>query len=160
MVDLKPNARLVRCMAASMATNLDYLPADKLEWKPTPEAKSALQVTAEVIGVIRMILPIFRGEDMQMLPFPKLGSLEEAKALLADTAESYATALENAGPELERVISTPLGEMWALQAVLFGLVDLLHHHGQVTYIQSLLGDAENHLDRPTVLKWFGREVPA
>ena len=38
---------------------------------------------------------------------------------------------------------------------LLGLVDLLHHHGQLTYIQSLLGDSENHMDGASIGRWFG-----
>jgi hypothetical protein len=157
MVDLKPVARAVRWGGESLAQQLAFIPEEKLDWKPTPECKSALQVTGEVAGVMRMLMPLFRGEEMQppQGPLPHPTSLEEAKAMLEEAVDAYAAALEKAGPELERVVPSPFGEMVALQAVLFPMIDLMHHHGQVTYLQCLLGDGENHGDPASVAKWFG-----
>ena len=87
------------------------------------------------------------------LPHPL--TLDEALTQLAEGAEPFAAALEAAGPEMERTMETPFGEMWAAKGVVFGMIDLVHHHGQVTYIQSLLGDAENHTDWEAVGRHFG-----
>ena len=155
MTDLKVTARMVRWAAESMAFNLSQLPPDKLDWKPNPASKSALQIVGEVVGVMRMMLPMFQGGNFEMQPGPELANLDEAQRLLAETSEEFAVALEAAGGTLERLVDLPFGQLWGSYAVTFGMIDLVHHHGQITYIQSLLGDAENHMDMPSVLRWFG-----
>lgn len=157
MADFRPMARVVRWAAGSMAYQLGLLPADKLDWKPTPECKSALEVAGEAAGVMRMMLPVLAGGELQppaQRPEPP-ASLEAASRALAESAEAYAAALEAAGPELDRRLETPFGPLWGTYGVTFGMIDLLHHHGQITYLQSLLGDAENHIDPPAMAQWFG-----
>ena len=155
MADLKAVARVVRWATGSMVHNLKQLPPDKLDWKPTPEAKSALQVTGEVAGVMRSFEPLFAGGKFEAQPLPQPTTLEEATSMLTEASEAYAAALDAAGDELERSVESPFGEMWAAHSVLFGMIDLLHHHGQITYIQSLLGDAEMHFEMPAIGQWFG-----
>ena len=147
MGELSYVARMVRSMADSYAIQLEHIPEDKLSWKPTPEAKSAFDVTAEVISVFQMATPLFTGGTFNMeAPRNELTSLADAKAQLAESAAAFAAALDAAGDELNRPVETPFGAMWAAYGVLFPVIDLIHHHGQVTYIQSLLGDAEFHFD--------------
>lgn len=156
MTDLRAVARVVRWGAESFIFNLSQLPPDKLDFQPNPGCKSALQVTGEAAGVMRMLLPLFTGGDFQPSPSPPPQSFEEAKTDLLDASEAFAAALDGAGPELERSIASPFGgEMWVAHAVVFGMIDLLHHHGQITYLQSLLGDAENHMDTASIARWFG-----
>jgi hypothetical protein len=144
----------------SLAANLAAIPADKRDWKPTPESKSALIVTGEAIGVMRMMLPLFSGGDFAMDPYPEPKDLDDAAAQLAEVGGTFAAALEQAGPALERRIGSPFGEMWAAHAVLWGMIDLIHHHGQVVYIQGLLGDAAHHGDTTAATRWFGPEPGA
>ena len=151
-------ARLVRYGAESMAFQLKQIPADKLDWQPHPASKSALQIVGEAVGVIRsQSFTVRSGEfelDGDALPHP--ASLEEALTDLADAAEEFAGLLETVEEGfLDRRVETPGGPLWAAYQVTFGLVDLLHHHGQITYIQSLLGDAEHHFDGPSIVRWFG-----
>jgi hypothetical protein len=155
MADLKAIARTVRWGAESMAFQLAQLPADKLDWKPNPASKSALQVAGEVIGVMELTLPLFQGKGFEFQQFPPPANLEEAQRLLKEKSDALAAALEAAGPELDQAIDTPMGPLWGTYAVTFGMIDLLHHHGQITYIQSLLGDAENHTDMGSLERWFG-----
>lgn len=154
MDDLKVAARLARWGAGNFAFNLSKIPADKFTWKPEPAAKSASDIAGEVIGVMQMSMPVFKGGAFEPSEFPKPASAEEARALLIPAAEAYAAALEAAGPELQRLTMTPGGELWASRAVLFPLIDLIHHHGQACYIQSLLGDADAHFD-PAGMAAFG-----
>jgi uncharacterized damage-inducible protein DinB len=155
MVDLKPVARIVRWATANTICNLGKIPSDKLDWKPEPTCKSALQVAGEVIGVMQMTLPVFTGGGLEFTPHPVPASLEEATAKLNEVSEAYAQALDAAGDELERTIETAMGPLWGSYAVTFGMVDLIHHHGQIAYIQSLLGDAEFHGDMDALARYFG-----
>lgn len=154
MADLKPVARIVRWATASTIHNLSHLPAAKLDWKPEPTCKSALQVVGEVTGVMEMSLSVFAGGGFEFKELPVPANYDEAVSRLREVSEAYAQALDNAGAELERVIETPYGPMWGSYAVVFGMVDLLHHHGQLTYIQSLLGDAEIHADMDALSRYF------
>jgi hypothetical protein len=148
--------RLIRFGAESLAFQLGHIPEDKLDWKPDPASKSALQVAGEVIGVMQSQITTLQGGELNMSPLPHPSSLEEARSKLAAATEEYTALLEQAEPgSLDRRLETPFGPLWANYAVTFGLVDLLHHHGQVTYIQSLLGDSENHFDAPSISRGFG-----
>ncbi len=154
MVDLKAVARVVRWASESLVLNLEQISEEKLDWKPTPEAKSALQIAGEVAGVMRNQMHVFSGATFVSDPLPHPATLDEARTMIRETAEQYASALDAAGDELERPISTPFGEFWAAHSVLFGMIDLVHHHGQIMYIQSLLGDAEMHYDPESIKRWF------
>jgi len=154
MDDLKVAARLSRWGAGNFAFNLTFIPTEKFTWKPDPASKSTSEIAGEVIGVMQMCMPVFKGGGFEVSEFPKPANAEEVRSLLIPAAEAYAAALEAAGPELERLTMTPGGELWASRAVLFPLIDLIHHHGQICYIQSLLGDAETHFD-PAGMAAFG-----
>lgn len=155
MADLRPLARIVRWGTASTIYNLGKLPADKLDWKPEPTCKSALDVVAEVTGVMRMSMPLFQGGVMEYQPETAAATREEAIARLQEASDAYVAALEAAGDELEQPVETPFGTFWGTYSVVFGMIDLLHHHGQLTYLQSLLGDAENHADMDATKQCFG-----
>ena len=168
MANLEPVARVVRWGVESMAFNLGQLPADKLNWKPNPESKSALEVTGEVIGVMQMMLGLLTtgsfarpdGADATTsgpIQYPIPAGLEDAQRQLKETGEAFAAALEKAGPELERPVETPFGTMLGSRVVLWGMIDLVHHHGQVSYLQSLSGDKEMHFN-PQGRNWFAPDA--
>jgi hypothetical protein len=147
MEDVKAAAWMIRYGARSLADNLDFIPADKEQWKPTPEAKSPLEVASEAVRVFGMYLPM-----LEQGCFPKFNkgfeapkTLAEAKTWLLEISEQYAKALEAAGPELDRAQPMPFGGVFrATRAACYPLLDLMNHHGQILYLQSLLGDAEMH----------------
>jgi len=47
--------------------------------------------------------------------------------------------------DMERIVSTPLGELPVALIAGLPVVELINHHGQITFIQELLGDGESHL---------------
>lgn len=145
MEDLKAVARMARWGLKDTLHQLDFIPEDRLDWKPVEGGKSALDMVAEVAMVVRYAQPVFRGEDMQPVPLEKPANREEAKALLRAALEPYIQGLENAGPEVERPVQTPVGAMAGSKSLLYGVIELLHHHGQLTMLQSLLGDQEVHI---------------
>jgi hypothetical protein len=168
MTNLEPVARVVRWGVESMAFNLGQLPADKLNWKPNPESKSALEVTGEVIGVMRMMLGLMTTGSLDRpagaeatgdgpIRYAIPSGLEDAQHQLAETGGAFANALEKAGSELERPVETPFGTMLGSRVVLWGMIDLVHHHGQISYLQSLLGDKEMHFN-PEGRNWFAPDA--
>src|SRR5437868_1837714 len=152
MSNLEPVARVVRWGVESMAFNLGQLPPDRLDWKPNPACKSALEVTGEVVGVMRRMQDVIEGGGFYGPQYETPASLEEAQRQLAETGEAFAAALEKAGPELEHSIETPFGTLWGPRVVLWGMIDLVHHHGQISYLQSVLGDGEMHFN-PAGGRW-------
>lgn len=168
MSKLEPAARVVRWGVESMAFNLGQLPEDKLSWKPNPESKSALEVTGEVLGVMRMMTGLITTGSFQRpdgaeattsgpIDYPTPSGLKDAQRQLAETGEAFAAALEKAGPELDGPVETPFGTMLGSRVVLWGMIDLVHHHGQISYLQSLLGDKEMHFN-PEGRNWFAPDA--
>jgi uncharacterized damage-inducible protein DinB len=150
MEPFETEAALARWAVADLIAQLRALPAEKLAWKPSPEAKSAVDVANECIAVCRMMLPVFAGADWQRAPFPEHGTLEAVSIELLSIVEEYALALEAVQPgQLERRVTFPFGTMDGTRCVTMPLIDLIHHRGQVIYLQSILGDAEAHFDMPS-----------
>jgi DinB family protein len=161
MEDLKAAAWMLRYGARSLAHNLEFIPADRIDWRPDPAAKSPLEVAAEVIRALHLYRPIFEGPEYPDLrpPIPQPETLEAARSLLLDAVEDYAAALERAGPELDRPQVMPFGGTFrAYRAVCFPLMDLFHHHGQICYLQSLLGDREMHWSEAAIADVFAWKV--
>lgn len=157
MEDLKTAAWMLRYGARSLAHNLQFIPEDRLDWKPGPIAKSAREIAFEPIRAMLMYLPIFDGPAYPTkwkLP-PEPETREELAELLVETADSYAARLESAGDELDRAQPMPFGGTFkAYRAVCYPVMDLFNHHGQILYIQSLLGDAEMHWNDEAVEELF------
>src|SRR5439155_18868361 len=122
MSNLEPVARVVRWGVESMAFNLGQLPPDKLNWKPNPVCKSALEVTGEVVGVMRRMQGLIEGGGFHGEQYATPASLEEAQRQLTETGAAFAAALVKAGPELERAVPTPFGTMWGSRVVLWGMI--------------------------------------
>ena len=79
MENLKVAAWMLRYGVRSLAHNLEFVPADRLEWKPEPSAKSALEIAGEVAGGMRMYLPILSGGEWDTsAERPRLTTLEES----------------------------------------------------------------------------------
>lgn len=137
---------LLRWGARNTAFNLEFIPDDRLDWRPAPEALSALGIINHVVESLNAMRPIL--EEGEWTPAPACASTrDEAQALLQEAAEAYETALRKverrdlvrtvkAG---RRQVEVPLARASAMP-----IVDLIHHHGQIAYIQTLLGDTEFH----------------
>jgi hypothetical protein len=158
MDNLTVAAWMVRYAVRSLIHNLEFVPADRLDWKPEPGAKSALEIAGEVAGNLQWCLPILRGGEWDTSGGrPRPETREEARSLLTEAADEYAAALEAAGPELDRMVNIAGGPLWAPRAALIPVLDLLHHHGQICYLQTLLGDREQHWNEAAIAEFFGRD---
>ena len=130
--------------ARNYAFNLDFVPDDKLSWKPAPTASSALEITHHAVGAIRGLQAMMTGETPAIPEAPQ--SRDEAKEQVQSAAADYVSwARGIKAEELGRVVDTGfMGEMPLGYLATFPVVDFIHHHGQIAYIQTLLGDAESH----------------
>lgn len=148
-------AAMVRWAAQDFIFNLEAIPADKLDWKPSPEAKSAQEIAAEVATVAVSTIPVLSGGDWAPTRQAPPTSVDEARRLVLDSAEAFAVAYEAADPaNLQRTLELPFGKFLAARFVLFPLIEFIHHRGQLTYIQSLLGDKEVRFDPEASDRFF------
>lgn len=135
------------------AYNLKFIPEDKLAWKPAPTANSAFEIVQHVCGALQSMQGVFAGKEWIWPEVPLPTTLAEAQAQLISTTEAYAATLRASNPaDLGRIVTvTRAARVVPLsRAATMPVVDLIHHHGQITYLQCLLGDAEYHFaDRGT-----------
>jgi len=154
---MKDAAAMARWAARDFVYNLEAIPAEKLDWRPSPEAKSALQMAAEVTGSIRAAMPLLEGRDWEWQGVAEIKSAVEARQAVIPAADEYAAKLESTdASKLAREIQLPFGTFWAARFALFPVIELIHHRGQICYIQSLLGDAEVRFDEQAAPAFFGR----
>src|SRR3712207_5018937 len=101
-------ARQAEWAARNIAYNLDFIPADKLDWKPAPTAKSALEIVNHVVGAIGRLKALLSGgaferPDPARSDFAPATNAEDAKQLLISAAQEYGQALRAlASEELAR----------------------------------------------------------
>ena len=134
-------------VAANMAYNLDFIPDDKLNWKPAPSANSAIEIVNHNIGAITHLGAMVDGSTDKP-EFATATDGASAKKLLVEAANAYAAKLRSLNPaDAGKMIKTPFGPEWPLIRIAsMAVVDTIHHHGQIAYIQTLLGDTESHFD--------------
>ena len=150
MLDRATVLTLFRETARVFSHNLDFIPANKLDWKPAPDAKSAL----EIVNHLAQFLDSVGAQlDEQPVTFAAAQNRDEAKALLSRAAQRYESAVRGANAEvLERPFrdDMPLTNGWMVTA---STLDTVHHAGQIAYIQTLLGDQEIHFDASALPDW-------
>lgn len=144
---LETLAGQVQWAANNMAYNLDYIPADKMDWKPAPTAASALEIINHNVTALKSIQPVLSGGSMGTPEFTPATNVAEAKALIVSAAQEYAQALRSMNPEdLNKTVQMRFGPFPLARVVSMAVIDTIHHHGQIAYIQTLLGDNDSHFD--------------
>lgn len=137
---------LAKFATGNSAYNLKFIPEDKLAWKPAPTAKSAYEIVAHITGVLTCMKPVLEGGQWAPPQERMPTSLEEAQSMLTTAGEEYAAALTRVPPADLGKMVTVWGSYTVPLARAAGMpvVDLIHHHGQIAYIQTLLGDDKMH----------------
>lgn len=130
--------------AQNAAYNLDFIPDDKLQWKPAPDAKNALEIAHEIASSVDGASHLMQtGQSEHRVAAPQ--NRDEAKAAILAAVEVYASALRSLTEEqLNGTVQFPFAEMPMEFAMRVPLTEILHHHGQLAYIQLLLGDTQSH----------------
>lgn len=136
-------------MSANLAHNLDFIPDDKLNWKPAPEGNSVLEIVNHLGVPLSGMANALDGK--WQVSFESAQDREEAKALILQLSQNYAAKLRALSMEdMSRTVTTPFGDMALPMAAGIPVIDLIHHHGQIAYIQTLLGDTEPHFHQSLV----------
>lgn len=135
---------LMNWAAKNVNYNLDFVPDDKLDWKPGPDCKSVMTIAHEIATSVGSLSNLLANGEMQKnLNVPETRS--EAKVAITDAAESYAKALQGLTAEqLASSVDIFGRDMSMKQVIGIPVLEILHHHGQIAYIQTLLGDTEDH----------------
>jgi hypothetical protein len=140
-------AWLTRFAGHNFAFNLGFFPPERLAWKPAPTANSPFEIAQHVAMACLSALPTLSGGAYQAVSPPVPTDLAEAQALVRDATARYADALLAVDPaRLEETVRVPFGEFPFAQFATFPTFDVMHHHGQITYLQTMLGDTESHFD--------------
>ena len=148
MHPLDPIARLALFGASNLAHNLQFIPADRLDWKPAPTAKSALEIVHHAAGALLTMKDVLAGRPYEWRSLEMPADLDAAQELIRRAGREYATALCDLDPAtLDREVPTFRGMVPLNRAMIMPVFDVVHHHGQIAYIQTLLGDEENHFER-------------
>lgn len=130
--------------AKNVNHNLEFIPDDKLDWKPAPDAKSVMDIAHEIALSTDSIAHILTtGEYQKNVARPD--TRDEAKAAITAAAETYTKALRSLTAEQQAgSVQFPWGGMPMSEAMGIPVIEALHHHGQIAYIQTLLGDTDSH----------------
>jgi hypothetical protein len=137
-------AHVLEWAGPDLAYNLDFIPDDKLDWKPAPDSKSAMACAAEAAYFMRGMIGMLQTGEMKMETPENLTRAMLQEELRKGSAE-YAAALRTIPLEkLGDQVETPFGTFPLAQLAGFPVIDIIHHRGQVCYIQTMLGDTESH----------------
>ncbi len=130
------------------------LPADKLEWRPMDEGRSALAQVQECAVIARSDPHLFETLEMPNLDEAAMKQFGEATAAL-DTFEKAEAELRKNTATVTDVIRNFPDEKLGIEMKFFGpnpwkvssvlnshCWNMQYHTGQICYIQTLLGDKE------------------
>src|SRR5437764_13254257 len=82
----------------NLAHNLEFIPADKLGWKPAPSAKSALEIAQHAASALTFMRPVLSGGAYTPREIPLLTDCRGAQELVRSAAREYAAALRQVDP--------------------------------------------------------------
>jgi len=131
--------------ARNIAYNLDFVPEEKWNWKPTPTSKSAQEIVNEVVVVLHAMKPVLTGGAWTPPSAPIVTDRTQAKQQVVDAANAFADALRSVIPaDLQRQVELPFATLPLERCAAIPIVELLHHHGQIAYLQTMWGDTQSH----------------
>ena len=128
----------------NFAWNLNALPDEKLAWKPAPTANSAFEVTQHAAASLRNMQLALEGKTYGAAALPMPTTHEEAQDMIIGAANAYADYLRGLEGDQSGDVTLPWGTMPRARCLAMPVQDLVHHHGQIAYIQTLLGDTSDH----------------
>lgn len=129
----------------NFAFNLDFLSEEQLVFKPSPTANNALEITQGAARHLLNMKAALTGGHFGDVPVEVPSSREQAKELVLRASSEYAEWLKTLDTgDFDEPVELPFGTMCRSQCVAMPVLDLVHHHGQITYIQTIMGDTQSH----------------
>ena len=136
--------------------DLSFVPAEKLTWRPTPTAKSALEIAVHCAGYSGRFADIisagkfawsveeFRGPILAAIE--SITTLDEAETMLRKNIAKTIAALDTVKPEqVGSIIESPQGQTPFIFFLTLPAMHLEKHGAQIDYLQTCWGDLEVHL---------------
>ena len=136
---------LLHSGADSLWRAVRAMPAEKLDWKPAPEARNARELVEEIVMTTG-----FSAEFIHTQKMPDMEHSETDKKGLDELEKEHRAALEKlveairAFPEdkLSEKVELPWGTSTWLEVISYPYWNLMYHYGQISYIQTMYGDKE------------------
>ena len=145
MTPIDLTAALLDWANKNICNNIDFMPDDKMSWKPEPTSKSPYEIIGHMVNTVETMTTGIKGTDKRDLPTPT--SKDQAKSLVNEVIQNHVSCIKSLSDEQlkGKVTLGPLGEFPMTMAAGLPVVECINHHGQLTYIETLLGDEESHL---------------
>lgn len=140
-------AGLAEFAGKNIAHHLGFIADDKLNWKPEPTSKSALEIVQHVGSFTMGMASVLEGGEFAPGSEEIVASREAAQELIRSASSRYAAALRTVDmARFGTTVDLPFGSFPFAMAATMPAFDMIHHHGQISYIETLLGDTEDHFD--------------
>lgn len=134
---------------------LSFVPEEKLDWKPAPTAKSALEIAAHCAGYSSGFAGIIATGAFPQTVDDFLGPIQtriagvsnlgQAEAMLREGTAETLLALDKVQPEwIDATIDTPIGPTPFRFFMTIPANHLINHTGQIDYLQTCWDDQEVH----------------
>ena len=145
--------RYIKGTNSNVTANFDAIPQDRRDWKPDENILSATELLNHMTYwnyVMARILagqsPIQEEEQAWISANSELANADQARKMYEESNAEFETAAKNLTPEqLDEKYEMPWGTEKGVQSLLGNLSHTNYHLGQLTNIQRLLGDLEDHL---------------
>ena len=140
-------AEMLREGADSLWRTIKATPADKLDWKPAPEARTVRELMGEIVMTTGFSADFIRTQSM---PDMESGdktekNLEEIEAQhRADLERLIGAIKEFPTDKLHEKVELPWATQTWLSIIYYPYWNLMYHYGQIGYIQTMYGDKETH----------------
>jgi len=140
-------AGLAEFAGKNIAHHLGFIADDKLAWKPEPTSKSALEIVQHLGYFATGMASVLEGGEFVPGPESVPADRATAQELILAASSRYAAALRSVDmARFGTTVVLPFGSFPFAMAATMPAFDLIHHHGQIAYIETLLGDTEDHFD--------------
>lgn len=139
-----------------VATGLKTTPDDKINWSPSPTARTAVQQVAHVAISIKGMMDWLKGVPFPYADFAEMDtaaramekeytSRDQVLQLLDENSDAYLGWLDSLTPEfLATTLETPFGSFPMSNAITFPADHTRGHAAQLEYIQTIYGDLGWH----------------
>lgn len=147
MHPLESVAGMAEFAGKNIAHHLGFIADDKLGWKPEPTAKSALEIVQHIGYFAIGMAGVLEGGEFAPGSEETPANREAAQQVILSASSRYAAALRTVDmARFGTTVDLPFGSFPFAMAATMPAFDMIHHHGQIAYIETLLGDTEDHFD--------------
>ena len=106
--------------------NLDFIPDDKMNWKPQPTAKSPLEIVTHMTDTLNMMTSGVSGEAKKNLP--GVTNRDEAKALVNEMIQDHVTTIRGlSDAQMQQTAHLAIGDFPMQMAVGMPVIETINH---------------------------------